>query len=66
YLPHFISPPLPRRDTGDREEYCCAMLTLFLPWRTSIDLKSSERTWEEVFDQHALLLPTPQPFLSSS
>ncbi|KAF6746518.1 hypothetical protein DFP72DRAFT_762659, partial [Ephemerocybe angulata] len=52
YVPHFIGPSLPRRDTGDREEYCCAMLTLFCPWRSGIDLKSSERTWEETFNQY--------------
>ncbi|KAF6745772.1 hypothetical protein DFP72DRAFT_780197, partial [Ephemerocybe angulata] len=51
FVPHFIGPSLPRRDAGDKEEYCCAMLTLFKPWRTGIDLKSADFTWEETFNQ---------------
>ncbi|KAF5331190.1 hypothetical protein D9611_013146 [Ephemerocybe angulata] len=52
YVPHFIGPSLPRRDTGNREDYCCAMLTLFCPWRTGIDLKSANDTWEETFNKY--------------
>ncbi|PPQ73348.1 hypothetical protein CVT24_012186 [Panaeolus cyanescens] len=51
-VPNFIGPPLPRRDVGDVEEYCCAMLTFFCPWRTGIDLKSASVTWKEAFDAY--------------
>ncbi|KAF6755124.1 hypothetical protein DFP72DRAFT_745796, partial [Ephemerocybe angulata] len=53
YVPHFIGPALPRRDAGNREDYCCTMLTLFCPWRTGIDLRSAETTWEETFRKYA-------------
>ncbi|KAF5331416.1 hypothetical protein D9611_011867 [Ephemerocybe angulata] len=53
YVPHFIGPPIPRRDAGDREYYCCAMLTLFRPWRTGIDMKSADVTWEAAFDAYS-------------
>ncbi|KAF6758493.1 hypothetical protein DFP72DRAFT_759920, partial [Ephemerocybe angulata] len=52
YVPHFIGPSLPRRDSGNREDYCCTMLTLFCPWRTGIDLRSAKDTWEETFDKY--------------
>ncbi|KAJ3541028.1 hypothetical protein NMY22_g4056 [Coprinellus aureogranulatus] len=51
-VPNFLGHPLPRRDVGDHEEYCCTMLTLFRPWRTGIDLKTVEETWEECFNQY--------------
>ncbi|KAF6741383.1 hypothetical protein DFP72DRAFT_833742, partial [Ephemerocybe angulata] len=51
-VPNFIGPSLPRRDSGDKEKYCCTMLTLFCPWRTGIDLRSAETTWEQTFDQY--------------
>ncbi|KAF6759626.1 hypothetical protein DFP72DRAFT_789841, partial [Ephemerocybe angulata] len=52
FVPNFIGPSLPRRDSGDREEYCRTMLTLFCPWRTGIDLRSADVTWEETFNQY--------------
>ena len=38
-VPNFIPNTLPRPDHGDREYYCCTMLTFFKPWRTYTDLK---------------------------
>ncbi|KAF6744183.1 hypothetical protein DFP72DRAFT_826265, partial [Ephemerocybe angulata] len=52
YVPNFIGPSLPRKDSGDREEYCCAMLTLFCPWRTGIDLRSADQSWEQTFNAY--------------
>lgn len=49
FVPSFIGPALPRREGGNREDYCCAMLTLFCPWRTGIDLKSADESWEDRF-----------------
>lgn len=48
-IPNFIGGTLPRRDQGDREYYCCTMLTLFKPWRTGLDLKDEQSTWDESF-----------------
>ncbi|KAI0351469.1 hypothetical protein OH77DRAFT_1411094, partial [Trametes cingulata] len=39
YVPNFISGSMPRRDTGNREQYCLTMLTLFKPWRSGKDLR---------------------------
>jgi hypothetical protein len=43
-VPNFLGPGLPRRDKGDREEYCMAMLTSFAPWRLGLDLNSSDHS----------------------
>ncbi|PPR07987.1 hypothetical protein CVT24_002699 [Panaeolus cyanescens] len=51
-VPNFIGPALPRRDTGDVEEYCCTMLTFFAPWRTGLDLKSASLSWKDAFDAY--------------
>ena len=50
-IPDFIGPSLPRKDTGDREEYCLTMLTLFKAFSAAIDLKASEETWTSAFDR---------------
>ncbi|KAK0488344.1 hypothetical protein EDD18DRAFT_1081562, partial [Armillaria luteobubalina] len=51
-LPNLVSETLPRKDKGDREDYCTTMLTLFQPWRTGLDLKRREESWEEAFQRH--------------
>jgi len=43
---------LPRCDRGDREYYCATMLTLFKPWRSGADLKSTEYSWDDIFNDH--------------
>ena len=52
YILNFIGGTLPRHDQGDFEYYCCTMLTLFKPWRTSDDLKNKNQTWSEAFTIH--------------
>jgi hypothetical protein len=49
-IPDFIGGSLPRPNIGDREYYCCTMLTLFKPWRTGKELKQGDTTWDEAFD----------------
>ncbi|KIK58938.1 hypothetical protein GYMLUDRAFT_170252, partial [Collybiopsis luxurians FD-317 M1] len=49
-VPNFYGPPLPRPDKGDREFYCCCMLTFFKPWRSGKDLKSEIESWDMAFD----------------
>ena len=52
-VPNFIGANLPRCDQGDREYYCCTMLTLFKPWRRGRDLKESIQTsWDDTFNEH--------------
>jgi hypothetical protein len=51
-VPNFIGGVLPRCDRGDREYYCCTMLTLFKPWRTGKDLKDEDQSWDECFLNH--------------
>jgi hypothetical protein len=52
-IPNFVGASLPRRDQGDREYYCCSMLTIFKPWRSGLDLKRSQTvTWDEEFANH--------------
>ncbi|TFK50562.1 hypothetical protein OE88DRAFT_1631450, partial [Heliocybe sulcata] len=48
-VPNFIGGSLPRRDTGNREFYCVTMLTLFKPWKTGLDLKSEDDSWDDTF-----------------
>jgi hypothetical protein len=49
---NFIGRILPRCDQGDREFYCLTMLALFKPWRSSLDLKASDKSWDETFNEH--------------
>ena len=51
-VPKFIGETLPRRDQGDREWYCMTMLALFQPWRSGLDLKVSEQSWDDRFVAH--------------
>jgi hypothetical protein len=51
-IPNILGGPLPRCDQGDRENYCCTMLTLFKPWRAGHDLKTNMQTWEDAFNSY--------------
>ena len=52
-VPNFSGTNLPRCDKGDREYYCCTMLTLFKPWRKGTDLKSQmAESWDNTFNRH--------------
>ncbi|OBZ71253.1 hypothetical protein A0H81_08557 [Grifola frondosa] len=48
---NFVGGTLPRKDRGDREEYCMSMLVIFCPcgWRTGQDLRARTSTWEDAF-----------------
>jgi len=52
HVPSFIDATLPRRDKGDREYYCCTMLTLFKLWRSGFDLKSEDVSLDESFNSY--------------
>ncbi|EPT00506.1 hypothetical protein FOMPIDRAFT_11345, partial [Fomitopsis schrenkii] len=52
HVPNFVGGSLPRRDKGNREEYCLVMLMLFKPWRSGADLKSVDETWDNAFGAH--------------
>ena len=52
-VPNFIGPTLPRCDQGDREFYCSVMLTLFKPWRSGLELKTQEQSWDDAFSTHS-------------
>jgi hypothetical protein len=52
-IPNFIGPPLPRKDSSNREQYCQTMLTFFCPWCTGIDLKAVDESWEKAFERYA-------------
>ncbi|EIM79079.1 uncharacterized protein STEHIDRAFT_41455, partial [Stereum hirsutum FP-91666 SS1] len=43
---------LPRRDQGNREEYCMIMLIFFKPWRTGKELKSDNESWQHAYENH--------------
>ncbi|KAI0091810.1 hypothetical protein BDY19DRAFT_885194, partial [Irpex rosettiformis] len=51
-VPDFIGGVLPRKDKGNREEYCLTMLSLFKPWRSGLELKIVSKSWSESFDSH--------------
>ncbi|EAU83563.2 hypothetical protein CC1G_04819 [Coprinopsis cinerea okayama7 len=54
-VPNFIGPPLPRisNDGKECEDYYCAMLTFFKPWRSGLELRGSDQTWKEAFEGHS-------------
>ena len=57
-IPNFVGPNLPRCDQGDREYYCCSMLTMFKPWQSGLDLKWSQMvTCDEEFANHVFSDP---------
>ncbi|KAH7908099.1 hypothetical protein BJ138DRAFT_1013472, partial [Hygrophoropsis aurantiaca] len=51
-VPNFVGGAVPRRDRGDYDYYCSAMLTFFKAWRSSIDLKDYDESWSEAFSRH--------------
>jgi len=51
-VPNFVGGSLPRCDHGDREYYCCTMLTLFKPWQSGKDLKLENQSWDESFVEY--------------
>ena len=58
HIPNFVGANLPRCDQGDREYYCCSMLTIFKPWRSGLDLKRSQTvSWDEEFASHVFSDP---------
>ena len=48
-VPNFAGGALPRCDQGDREYYCTTMLCLFKPWRTGMELKKPDQSWDSAF-----------------
>ena len=48
-VPNFAGGALPRCDQGDREYYCTTMLCLFKPWRTGMELKKQDQSWDSAF-----------------
>ncbi|KAJ3526701.1 hypothetical protein NMY22_g10064 [Coprinellus aureogranulatus] len=48
-VPNILGPALPRRDTGDPGDYAVAMLSLFKPWRSGLDLRSEHASWHDAF-----------------
>jgi hypothetical protein len=51
-VPNFVRPTLPRPDQGDCEFYCSTMLTFFKPWRSGLELKRENQSWDDMFDAH--------------
>ena len=48
-VPNFAGGALPRCDQGDREYYCTTMLCLYKPWRTGMELKKQDQSWDSAF-----------------
>ncbi|KAH7903741.1 hypothetical protein BJ138DRAFT_1138679 [Hygrophoropsis aurantiaca] len=51
-VPNFVGGHLPRHDKGDLDYYGLTMLTLFAPWRSGKDLKTTDISWHEQFSSH--------------
>jgi hypothetical protein len=51
-IPNFVGATLPRFDQGDWEYYCSTMLTLFKPWRSGLDLKTADQSWDDAFSAY--------------
>ena len=54
-IPNFVGQTLPCCDQGDHEYYRSVMLTFFKPWRTGLDLKDGENSWDETFLSYTFL-----------
>ncbi|KAH8084929.1 hypothetical protein BXZ70DRAFT_900372 [Cristinia sonorae] len=52
YVPNFIGGSLPRKDSGNREDYCATMLMFFKPWRNGKELKEESRSWDYSFKEY--------------
>jgi len=49
-VPNIVGGTLPRRDSRNREYYCCTMLTLFFPWRDTSCMRRASESWESIFN----------------
>lgn len=48
-IPNFVGATLPHCDHGHCEYYCTTMLCLFKPWRSGLELKNENESWDEAF-----------------
>ena len=49
-VPVLLGPPIPRQDRVDtKERYYRSIITLFVPWRSILDLCDINQTWEQAF-----------------
>ena len=51
-VPNLVGGALPQCDSGNREYYCCTMLTLFFLWRDALSVKQSSTSWESAFNTY--------------
>ena len=59
HVPVLYGPQIPRRDRDDtRERYSRAILTLFVPWRSVLDLCDINQTWQDAFGWQQGLIST--------
>ena len=50
-VPVLLGPPIPRQDREETQErYYRSILTLFVPWRSVLDICNLNQTWKEAFD----------------
>ncbi|KAF8229949.1 hypothetical protein L208DRAFT_1036075, partial [Tricholoma matsutake] len=49
WVPNFVGATLPCFDQGNHEFYCCTMLTFFKHWRSGLDLKGRNESWDDTF-----------------
>ncbi|KAF8230309.1 hypothetical protein L208DRAFT_1282681 [Tricholoma matsutake] len=52
WVPNFVGATLPHFDQGDHEFYCSTMLMFSKPWRSGLDLKQRDKTWDDAFSDH--------------
>jgi hypothetical protein len=53
FVPVPIGPSIPRRDReAVRERYCRLMLIFFKPWRHAQDLRRSNESWSNTFEEY--------------
>lgn len=53
-VPNIIGPYLPRPNEDDADYYATTMLTLFAPWRTGLELKSSVDSWTSALESREI------------
>ncbi|TEB19407.1 hypothetical protein FA13DRAFT_1604589, partial [Coprinellus micaceus] len=52
-VPNLLGGYIPKKDGEDPEFYCCTMLTLFSPWRTGLELRGPDETWQAAYNRQS-------------
>ena len=66
-VPVLLGPPIPRQDREETQErFCRAILTLFVPWRSVLDICDLNQTWKQAFESRQThIMPESRKFIEN-